>query len=96
MNEIDPTIGYDTLEPQQRVGGQEARQRGCNRALKSERTTHSNKPARLRLHPKRDLLDGVGFDDCRMRMFEDLLANIGQTEPPCRSIQEPHSESLLE
>ena len=96
MNEIDPPIGDDTFELQQRMGGKEIRERGSDRALKSERTTQSNKPARLSLHAKRGLLGGLGFDDRRTRMFEDLLAHLGQTKPSRRPIEQTHAEPLLQ
>jgi hypothetical protein len=50
VNEIDPPIGYDTLKPQQWMGGKEARHGSSNRALESERAAQSNKPARFSLH----------------------------------------------
>ena len=96
MNEIDPPIGDDTLEPQQRMGGKETRQGGSNRALKSERTAQSNEPARLSLHSKRGLLGSFSLDDRRTRMFEDLLADLGQTKSSRRSIEQPYSEPLLQ
>jgi hypothetical protein len=78
------------------MGGKETRHRGRNRALKSERTAQSNEPARLCLHSQRGFLGGFGLDDRRMRMFEDLLADLGQTKPPRRSIEQSHAESLLQ
>ena len=50
VNEIDPPIGYDTLKPQQWMGGKEARHGSSDRALESERAAQSNKPARFSLH----------------------------------------------
>jgi hypothetical protein len=50
VNEIDPPSGYDTLKPQQWMGGKEARHGSSNRALESERAAQSNKPARFSLH----------------------------------------------
>jgi len=96
MNEIDPPIGYDTLEPQQRMGGKEVRNGSSNCALESERAAQSNKPARLSLHPKRGLLGGLSLDDRRARMLEDLLADLGQTESSRGSIEQPHAEPLLQ
>jgi hypothetical protein len=64
--------------------------------LKSERTTQSNEPARLGLHSKRGLLGGLSLDDRRARMFEDLLADLGQTESSRRSVKQSHSKSLLQ
>jgi hypothetical protein len=96
VNEIDPPIGDDTLELQQRMSGKEARERGSDRALKSERTAQSNEPARLSLHSKRNFLGSFGFDDRRPCMFEDVLADLGQTEPPGRSIEQPHAEPFLQ
>ncbi len=96
MNEIDPPIGYDTLKPQQWMGGKEARHGSSNRALKSERTAQSNKPARLCLHSQRGLLGSFSLDDRGMCMLKDLLAHMGQTKPPRRSIEQPHAEALLQ
>jgi len=96
MNEIDPPIGYDALEPQQRMGGKEARHGSNNRALESERAAQSNKPARLSLHSKRGLLSSFSLDDGGTRMLEDLLADLGQTESSRRSIKQPYAKPLLQ
>ena len=58
------------------MGGKEGQQRNRNRALKSERTAQSDVPTRLGLHSKRDFLVSLGLDDRRMRMLEDLLADM--------------------
>jgi hypothetical protein len=78
-----------------RVGGEETRQGTGNHILKSERTTQSNKPARLGLHPKRGLLGSFSLDDRCPRMLEDLLSDLGQAESPRGSIEQPHSEPIL-
>jgi hypothetical protein len=96
VNEIDPPIGYDTLKPQQWMGGKEARHGSSNRALKSERTAQSDEPTRLSLHSKRCLFGSFGLDNRRTRVFEDLLADLGQTESSCRSIEKPYAEPLFE
>ena len=96
VNKVDPAIGCDKLNTQFRVGGKEARQGTGNGALKSERTAQSNKPARLGLHSKRDLLGGFSLDDRGPCMLEDLLADLGQAEPSRGSIEQPHSEPLLQ
>ncbi|HZC96320.1 MAG TPA: hypothetical protein VE267_09385 [Bradyrhizobium sp.] len=96
VNQVDPTIGCDALDPQLRVGGKEARQGTSNRALKSERAAQPNKPARLGLHSKRGLLGRLGLDNCSARMFEDLLADLGQTKASRRPIKKADSEALLQ
>jgi hypothetical protein len=78
------------------MGGKEPRHRGGNRALKSDRTTQSSEPARLGLHSKRDLLGSLSLDDRRTCMFEDLLADLCQTESSCCASKLPDSESLLQ
>ena len=96
VNEVDPAIGCDTLNAQLRVSGKESRQGTGDCVLKSERAAQSNKPARLGLHSKRRLLGGLGLDNRRARMFENLLAALGQAEASRRSIEQPHSEPLLQ
>ena len=96
VNEIDPPVGHDTLEPQQRMGGKKARHRSRDRALEAERAAQSNKTARFSLHSKRGLLRGFSLDDRSPRMLEDLLANLGQTKPSRSPIEQPHAEPLLQ
>jgi len=96
LNEIDPPIGYDALEPQQRMGCKEARHGSNNRALEAERAAQSNKPARLSLHSKRGLLSSFSLDDGGTRMLEDLLADLSQTESSRRSIKQPYAKPLLQ
>jgi hypothetical protein len=96
LNQIDSAIGCDALNAQLRMGCEETRQGTCNCALKSEWTAQPNEPARLALHAKRNLLGCLGFDDRRTRMLEDLLANLGQTETSCCSIEQPHAKPLLQ
>lgn len=78
------------------MGGEEIRHRGRNRTLKSERTTQSNEPTRLGLHSKCGLLGSFGLNDRRVRMLEDLLADLGQTKSSRGSIKQPHAEPLLQ
>jgi hypothetical protein len=96
MDEIDPSIGYDALEAQHRMAGKEGRQRSRDGVLEAERTTQPNKPTRLGLHSKRCFLRSFGLDDYRTRMVEDLLTNLGQTEAPRRSIQQPYTQALFQ
>jgi hypothetical protein len=96
VNEVDPAIGCDALNAQLREGGKEARQGTDKRLLKSERAAQSNQPAGLGLHSKRGLLGGLSLDHRRARMFEDLLADLGQAEASRGSIEQPHSEPLLQ
>jgi hypothetical protein len=96
MNAIDPSIGYDALEAQHRMDGKECRQRSRDGVLEPEGTAQPNEPARLGLHSKRCFLRRVGFDDGPARMFEDLLTDLCQTEPPRRSIQQPHAQALFQ
>jgi hypothetical protein len=93
-DEIDPPIGYDALERQQRMGGKEPRHGRSNCALESERAALSNKSARLRL--QRRLLGSLGLDDGGTRMLEDLLAHLDQTESPRRPIEQPYAEPLFQ
>jgi hypothetical protein len=76
--------------------GKETGQGTRNRALKSQRTTQSNKPARLALHAQRSLLGSLRLDDRRTRMLEHLLANLGQAEASRGSIEQPYAEPLLQ
>jgi hypothetical protein len=69
------------------MGGKEARHRSSDRTLKPERTTQSNEPTRLGLHSKRGLLGSFSLDDRSPCMFEDLLADFGQTNSSRRSIE---------
>jgi hypothetical protein len=78
------------------MGSEEARHGGRNRTLKPERTTQSDEPARLGLHSKRGLLSSLSLDYRSARMLEDLLADLGQTKSSRRSIEQPHSEPLLQ
>jgi hypothetical protein len=96
VNEIDPPIGYDTLKPQQWMGGKEARHGSRDRALQSERAAQSNKPARFSLHSKRGLLGSLSLDDRSARMLEDLLTDLGQPKSPRGPIEQPHAEPLLQ
>jgi hypothetical protein len=96
VNQVDPAIGGDALNAQLRMSGEEIRQRTGNRALKSERAAQSNQPARLGLHSKRGLFGGLRLDDRRTRMFEDLLADLGQTESSRRSIKQSNAKSFLQ
>jgi hypothetical protein len=96
VDQVDSPIADDTLKPQERMGSQEARHAGRNRTLKSKRTTQSNQSTRFGLHSKRGLLRGFSLDNSRMRMFEDLLADLRQTEPSRRSVKQPYAEPLLE
>jgi hypothetical protein len=95
-DEIDPPIGYDALERQQRMGGKEPRHGRSNCALESERAALSNKSARLCLHSQRRLLGSFGLDDRGTRMLEDLLAHLDQTESPRRPIEQPYAEPLFQ
>src|ERR1700722_596969 len=96
VNEVDPAIGGDALKAQSRVGGKETRQGIGDGALKSERAAQSNKPPRFALPAKRGFLGGLSLDHRRARMFEDLLADLGQAEASRGSIEQPHSEPLLQ
>jgi hypothetical protein len=78
------------------VGREETRQGTRDRILKSKRAAQSNQPARLGLHSKRGLFGSLGLDDRRARMFENLLANLGQAESSRRSIKQPNAKSLLQ
>jgi hypothetical protein len=96
MNQVDTAIGCDALDAQLGMSGKEIRQGTGNRALKSERTAQSNEPTRLGLHSKRGLLGSLGLDDRSPCMFEDLLADLGQTESSRRSIKQSNTKSLLQ
>src|ERR1700722_15489583 len=96
VNEVDPAIGGDALKAQSRVGGKETRQGIGDGALKSERAAQSNKPPRFALPAKRGFLGGLSLDHRRARMFEDLLADLGQAEASRGSIAPPHSEPPLQ
>ena len=96
VDQVDPPIGDDTLEPQERMGGEKARHGGRNRTRKPERTTQSNEPTRLGLHSKCGLLGSFNLDDRRARMFEDLLADLGQTKSSRRAIKQPDAKALLQ
>ncbi len=48
------------------------------------------------MHSKCGLLGGFSLDDRRARMFEDLLADLGQTKPSRRSIKQSYAEPLLQ
>src|ERR1700730_9837763 len=78
------------------MGGKERRQRGGDRALKSERAAHSDEPARLRLHTDCGVLGSFRFHHGDARVFEDLLADLGQAEAAGRAIEQPYAESLFQ
>lgn len=96
VNQVDPAVGCDALNAQLGMGGKETRQGTGNRALKSERAAQSNKPARLGLHSKRGLLGSFGLDHRCPGVLENLLADLGQAESSRGSIEQPHSEPLLQ
>src|SRR4029077_13635699 len=78
------------------MGREKPRQAGGDRGLKSERTTHANKPPGLRLHPQRRLLGGFRFNYGRARVFKNLLSDFGQIDASGRAIEEPHAEPLFQ
>jgi len=72
--------------------GWSARNEGSDATIafrEPERAAQPDEPARLRLHPERRFVRGVGFDDHGARMFEDLLTDLGQAEPPRGPVQQP-------
>src|SRR6266700_2583345 len=78
------------------MGGKEGRQRSGDDTLKSERAAHSDEPAWLRLHAGCGLLGSFRFHHGGARVFEDLLANLGQAEAAGRAIEQPYAESLFQ
>jgi hypothetical protein len=78
------------------MGREKPRQAGGDRGLKSERTTHANKPPGLRLHPERRLLGGFRFNHSCARVFKDLLSDFGQIDASGRAIEEPYAEPLFQ
>src|SRR5580704_1363128 len=78
------------------MGREKPRQAGGDRGLKSERTTHANKPPGLRLHPERRLLGGFRFNYGCARVFKDLLSDFGQIDASGRAIEEPYAEPLFQ
>src|SRR5580704_17699151 len=78
------------------MGREKPRQAGGDRGLKSERTTHANKPPGLRLHPERRLLGSFRFNYGCARVFKDLLSDLGQVHASGRAIEEPYAEPLFQ
>jgi hypothetical protein len=96
VDQVDAPIGDDTLETQERMGGEKLRDGGRDRILESERTAQSIKPARFSLHPQCGILGRFSLDDRRSRMFEDLLPDLGQGKSTCTSIKQSNAEPLLQ
>ena len=96
MDQVDAPIGDDTLETQERMGGEKLRDGGRDRILESERTSQSIKPARFSLHPQCGILGRFSLDDRRSRMFEDLLPDLGQGKSTCTSIKQSNAKPFLQ
>src|ERR1700733_196849 len=78
------------------MGREKPRQAGGDRGLKSERTTHANKPPGLRLHPERRLLGGFRFNYGCARVVKDLLPFLCQIDAGGGATEEPYAEPFFQ
>jgi hypothetical protein len=95
-HEIDPSIGYDAFDAKHRTICEKRGQGRGDAFLESERAARPDEPARLRLHPVRRFVRGVGFYDNRLCMLEDLLTDLGQIQSPRGPVQQPHAQALFQ